>query len=101
MKHLNIQQLPADELTRGAFTSSKGTLLVDCDYSSLEARLGADIYNEKAMIDEYIHGSGDMHSLMALTFFHDIIGDITTKEVKEKYPDLRKKSKSPEFKSIG
>lgn len=25
----------------------------------LESRLGADIYNEKSMLDEFLHGSGD------------------------------------------
>lgn len=64
----------------------------------LESRLGADIYNEKHMIDEFLHGSGDIHSLMALTFFEDLMEEgTTTKDVKKKYPDLRKKAKSPEF----
>lgn len=96
---MNIQQLPADDVTRGAFTNQNpDTLICSADFSSLEARLGADIYQEKAMIDEYLHGSGDMHSLMAITFFGDQMEPgITTKEVKEKYPKLRKDAKSPEF----
>lgn len=94
----NIQQLPADEETRAAFTAEKGNLMVDCDFSALESRLGADIYNEPHMIDEFLHGSGDIHSLMAKTFFEKEIGaDTPTKEIKKKFPELRKKSKSPEF----
>ena len=94
----NIQQLPADEATRGAFTAPEGYEWCSCDFSALESRLGADIYNEKHMIDEFLNGSGDIHSLMALTFFEDQMEQgTTTKEVKKKYPDLRKKAKSPEF----
>ena len=94
----NCQQLPADEQTRGAFTAPKGYEWCSCDFSALESRLGADIYNEKHMIDEFLYGSGDIHSLMALTFFEDQMEPgITTKEVKKKYPHLRKEAKSPEF----
>ena len=94
----NMQQLPADEQTRGAFTAPKGYEWCSCDFSALESRLGADIYNEKHMIDEFLYGSGDIHSLMALTFFEDQMEPgITTKEVKKKYPHLRKEAKSPEF----
>lgn len=94
----NMQQLPADEETRAAFTAEEGNLMVDCDFSALESRLGADIYNEPHMIDEFINGSGDIHSLMAKTFFEKEIGaDTPTKEIKKKFPELRKKAKSPEF----
>lgn len=94
----NCQQLPADEQTRGAFTAPKGYEWCSCDFSALESRLGADIYNEPHMIEEFLHGSGDIHSLMALTFFEkQMEPGTTTKEVKKKYPELRKKAKSPEF----
>lgn len=50
------------------------------------------------MIDEYLYSSGDIHSLMAITFFGDQMEQgITTKEVKKRYPELRKAAKSPEF----
>lgn len=94
----NCQQLPADDATRGSFTAPEGYEWCSCDFSALESRLGADIYNEPHMIDEFLHGSGDIHSLMALTFFEKLMEPgTTTKEVKKKYPDLRKKAKSPEF----
>lgn len=94
----NIQQLPADDDTRGAFTpESKDNLLVDCDFSALESRLGADIYNEHNMINEFLHGSGDMHSLCAKMVFHEELKDIDVKDIKEKRPDLRKKVKPIEF----
>jgi DNA polymerase I len=94
----NIQQLPADEETRGCFTAPKGYKWCSCDFSALESRLGADIYNEKEMLNEYLYGSGDLHSLMASVFFGDQMEEgITTKEIKKKYPHLRKEAKSPEF----
>jgi DNA polymerase-1 len=94
----NIQQLPHDKVTRACFTAPEGYLWSSCDFSALESRLGADIYNEKEMIHEFLHGSGDIHSLMALTFFEDKMEKgITTKDVKVKYPDLRSAAKSPEF----
>lgn len=50
------------------------------------------------MLNEYLHGSGDIHSLMAIAFFSDLMRPgITTKEVKKEYSNLRKKAKSPEF----
>lgn len=55
-----LQNLPADEITRGAFVPNIGNLMTSCDYAALESRLGADIYNEPEMINEYLHGSGDM-----------------------------------------
>lgn len=94
----NIQQLPHDEETRACFTAPKGYLWSSCDFSALESRLGADIYNEPNMIDEFVNGSGDIHSLMALTFFEDQMEPGTTvKDVKKKYKHLRNQAKSPEF----
>ena len=94
----NMQQLPADSQTRGSFTAPEGYEWCSCDFSALESRLGADIYNEKHMIDEFLYGSGDIHSLMAITFFEDQMEPgTTTKDVKKKYPKLRKEAKSPEF----
>lgn len=50
------------------------------------------------MIDEFTHGSGDIHSLMAATFFDNIIPAGTpTSVIKQKYKEERKNAKSPEF----
>ena len=63
----------------------------------LESRLGADIYNEQEMINEYLHGSGDIHSLVAKFCFPKELEGIDVKDIKKKRPDLRKKAKGPEF----
>lgn len=96
-KQPNIQQLPADEITRAAFVAEEGNLMVDCDFSALESRLGADIYDEKSMQEEFLYGSGDIHSLCAKMVFHEELKDIDVKDVKHKRPDLRKLVKPIEF----
>lgn len=93
----NIQQLPSDEETRAAFTAEEGNFMVDCDFSALESRLGADIYNEPNMIEEFLHGSGDMHSLCAKLVFHEELKDVPVKDIKKVRPDLRKRVKPIEF----
>lgn len=93
----NLQQLPSDEDTRSAFVSEKGNLFCSCDFAALESRLGADIYQDQAMIDEYIHGSGDIHSLVAKACFPEELAGIDVKDIKKLRPDLRKKAKGPEF----
>lgn len=63
----------------------------------LEARLGADIYNEKEMLKEFLYGSGDMHSLCAKMVFTEELKGIDVKDVAKIRPDLRKKVKNVEF----
>lgn len=92
-----LQNLPHDAFTRSCFISNEGNFMTSCDYSALESRLGADIYNDKAMIDEFLYGSGDMHSLCAKMVFVKELEGIDVKDVKKKRPDLRSKVKSVEF----
>ena len=96
-KYPNIQQLPADEPTRSAFVPEKGNNMVSCDFSALESRLGADIYQEHSMLNEFLNGSGDMHSLCAKMVFAEELKDVEIKDIKRVRPDLRKKVKSVEF----
>lgn len=92
----NMQQLSSDEITRSCFVPEKGNLWVSCDYSAIESRLGADIYNEKSMIDEFLYGSGDMHSLVAKMIFPEL-KDVPIKDIKKKFKHLRSKAKPVEF----
>lgn len=92
----NMQQLPSDRETRGSFIPNEGNLWVSCDYSAMESRLGADIYQEKSMIDEFLHGSGDIHSLVAKFCFEEV-RNCTVKEIKEQFPQYRKKAKPVGF----
>ena len=96
-KYVQLQNLPSDEITRGAFIPKEGNLMTACDYSALESRLGADIYNEPEMLEEFLHRSGDMHSLCAKLVFHEELKDVPIEEIKVRRPDLRKKVKPIEF----
>lgn len=96
-KYVQLQNLPSDEITRSAFIPKEGNLMTACDYAALESRLGADIYNDEAMLKEYLEGSGDIHSLVAKACFPKELEGIPVSEVKSKRPDLRKKAKAPEF----
>lgn len=90
--YCNFQQLPSDEITRSCFVAEEGNLFCSCDYSALESRLGADIYQEHSMIEEFLYKSGDIHSLVAKACFPEL-KDKTTEEIKKNYPHLRKKAK--------
>ena len=92
-----LQNLPSDEFTRASFIPEEGNLMTSCDYAALESRLGADIYNEQAMIEEYLHGSGDIHSLTAKACFPKELEGIEVKDIKKLRPDLRSRAKPVEF----
>ena len=63
----------------------------------LESRLGADIYNEPHMIDEFLHGSGDMHSLCAyMVYQKEIPRDTPIKDIKKLFHNLRQDAKGIE-----
>lgn len=96
----NLQQLPADEPTRSSFVSDKGNLMVSCDFSAMEGRLAADIYNDKAMIEDFLHGTKDSHSLFAWMVFRKECEDCGCKtvfDIKKKAPQWRKAVKAVEF----
>lgn len=93
----NMQQLPKNAVTRGCFISEKDNLFCSCDYSAMEARIGAEVYNEHKLLDEFLYGSGDTHAAYAKVVFSKELEGIDTKDIKKKRPDLRSKVKSIEF----
>lgn len=95
-KYPNLQQLPADEQTRSCFIAEPGYKFCSCDYSAIESRLGGDIYQDKAILDEFLLRSGDMHSLVAKMIFPEL-KDVPIEDIKKKYPELRKRAKPVEF----
>lgn len=90
--YVQLQNLPSDHATRASFVPKKGNKMVSADYSAMESRLGADIYNEKSMIEEFLHGSGDIHSLVAKACFPEL-KDVTIKSIKKDFPHLRSRAK--------
>lgn len=95
--YVQIQNLPSDTITRSSFVPNTGNLMTSCDYSALESRLGADIYNEPEMLREFLEGSGDIHSLCAKMVFREELADVNVKDIAKVRPDLRKKVKPIEF----
>ena len=96
-KYPNMQQLPHDKLTRACFVAEKGNLFCSCDYAAMEARIGADVYNEKMLLDEFLYRSGDTHAAYAKVVFADDLKDIPVEKIKKERPDLRSKVKPVEF----
>ena len=87
----NLQQIPSFkskdryswEAHRTAFVAPEGWTFVVRDYSSQESRLLADMANEESMIDEYLHGTGDLHSLTGTKVFSLIEGKPITVSTSE------------------
>lgn len=99
-KYPNIQQLPADDATRGAFIAPEGYNFVSADFSAEESRLGADIYQDKEFLKEFTEGSGDTHSMFAWMVFRkecEKCGCKSAADVKKLAPQWRKKVKGVEF----
>ena len=96
-RYVALQTLPKEEEVRQCFIPKAGNLMTSCDYSAMESRLGADIYNESAMIKEFLEGTGDLHSLTAKACFPKELEGIEVKDIKRLRPDLRDKAKPVEF----
>lgn len=97
VKFPNMQQLPKNHETRSCFIAEPGNLFCSCDYAAMEARIGADVYNEKMLLDEFLYRSGDTHAAYAKAVFVDELKDVPVEQVKKLRPDLRNKVKSVEF----
>ena len=97
VKYINLQNLPADELTRSCFVAEEGNKFISIDYSGEESVLMASIANDKAMINELMYGEKDLHTLTAKIVFPEIPKDMPADEVKVKFHDLRSKAKNYEF----
>lgn len=94
---VNLQNLPADAETRACFCAEKGNKWISADYSGEESVILANIARDKAMIELFINGCGDLHSLVAKMVYPEELHDIAVEDVKKLRPDLRKKAKAPEF----
>ena len=92
-----LQNLPADEITRACFCAEKGNTWISRDYKGQESVLMADFSQDKAMLDVFLKGE-DMHSTVAyMVFPNDIPRDTPIKDIKAKYKHLRQLAKNPEF----
>jgi len=77
----NLQQIPSyneedpdTKLFREAFEAPPDKVICTADYSGQEGRIMADVANDKAYIDFFNSGEGDVHSFVATTMFSAAYG---------------------------
>lgn len=97
LEYLNFQNFPADPETRACFISGPKMRWISCDYSGQESRIIADVTNDKALLDLFNTGCGDVHSLVAKMSYPKVIGDCPVEEVKKKFKHYRQEAKGIEF----
>lgn len=76
-----IHGIPATSGMRDSFESRDEYIIVQCDYSGQELRIAANNSGEPVWINEFLHGSGDLHTITAKAFFNT---DKPTKEQRGK-----------------
>jgi DNA polymerase-1 len=87
----NVQQIPSfkspDKLSceahRTCFVAPEGWSLITKDFSGCELRILADYSNEQSMIDEFVLGTGDLHSLTASKVFRKKVDSKTNKHLRQ------------------
>lgn len=94
---VNLQNLPHDPETRACFIADKGNKWISADYQSQESRLIASVANDPAMIELFLNGCGDVHSLTAKMAYPDAIGDCPVEEIKDRFKYYRQEAKGIEF----
>lgn len=83
IKYINFLNFPADEITRSCFVAEKGNRWISIDYSGQESVIIANTAKDEAMIEEFNHGSGDIHSVVAKFVFPNELKDVPVTKVKE------------------
>lgn len=92
-----LQNLPADEITRASFCAEEGNAWISVDYCGEESVLMADMSKDEAMLNVFLKGE-DMHSTVAYMIYPDKIPRETPiKDIKKLYKHLRQEAKGPEF----
>ena len=96
----NLQNIPSDKSFRDCFESNIS--IINCDYSSQESRVLADVSQDEDMISFFNDGhpifKDDFHSFVATKMFRIIRGDETLIVTKKTHPKERQDAKSIGFK---
>lgn len=64
-----IHGIPQESDIRRDFIARPGYTLVKADFAGEELRIAANVTGEKVWVDEFLHGTGDLHSITARAFF--------------------------------
>lgn len=71
----NLQNIPADKLTRGCFTNQhEGWSIVSIDYASQESVVCAEFSQDPTMLD-IVNNGKDMHCITATAISHVFLGE--------------------------
>jgi DNA polymerase-1 len=101
----NVQQIPSYkdkdfhptyQAHRTCFEAPEGYKLVVKDYSGQESRVLAELSNESSMINEFVNGTGDLHSLTASKVYSSIRGEYVHVD-KKTNTGLRQNAKTLNF----
>jgi DNA polymerase I-like protein with 3'-5' exonuclease and polymerase domains len=64
-----VHGIPNGSEIRRVFEARPGYTMVKADYAGEELRIAANLSNEPVWINEFLNGSGDLHSITARAFF--------------------------------
>lgn len=64
-----IHGIPKESEVRRSFVSRPGYVMVKCDYAAEELRIAANVAGEQVWIDEFMNGTGDLHTITARSIF--------------------------------
>jgi DNA polymerase-1 len=95
--YINLQNLPAENLYREPFEVDEGEILIDADYSGMEAVVSAEISGEESWIkanNELL----DLHSITCEMIFKDKWKDMAEEDCE--YFISKKKCKCPKHKEL-
>ena len=94
--YINFQNIPADPETRGCFVAEEGNSLIISDYSGQETIVLANESLEPKLLQFYTSGESDLHSFVAKQIYPEC-KDLSLKEIKKQYPELRQIAKVANF----
>ena len=64
-----IHGIPKESDVRRSFIARPGYVIVKCDYAAEELRIAANVSGEQVWIDEFLNGTGDLHTITARSIF--------------------------------
>ncbi len=76
-----IHGMPHTTEFRQCFVARDGYTMIKSDYAGQELRIAANVSNEPVWVDEFLKGSGDLHTITARAFFgkHEVTKDERSK----------------------
>jgi len=64
-----VHGIPGGSEIRRVFQARPGYTMVKADYAGEELRIAANVSQEPVWIEEFLHGSGDLHTITARAFY--------------------------------